>query len=57
MGKRAADDGLGIVEVIIGMFLLALIAVAILPALLLIVFGAIWFYDKSKGGFKATKIS
>jgi hypothetical protein len=32
-------------------------AVAILPALLLIVFGAIWFYDKSKGGFKATKIS
>jgi MFS family permease len=32
-------------------------AVAILPALLLIVFGAIWFYDKSRGGFKATKIS
>jgi len=32
-------------------------AVAILPALLLIVFGAIWFYDKSKGGFKATKLS
>jgi len=25
------------------------------PALLLLVFGAIWFYDKSKGGFKATK--
>jgi fucose permease len=32
-------------------------AVAILPALLLIVFGAIWFYDKSKGGYKATKLS
>jgi hypothetical protein len=32
-------------------------AVAILPALLLLVFGAIWFYDKSKGGFKATKLS
>jgi MFS family permease len=31
--------------------------VAILPALLLIVFGAIWLYDRSKGGFKATKIS
>ena len=27
-------------------------AVAILPAILLIVFGAIWFYDRSKGGFK-----
>jgi hypothetical protein len=32
-------------------------AVAILPALLLIVFGAIWLYDRSKGGFKATKLS
>lgn len=31
-------------------------AVAILPALLLIVFGAIWLYDRSKGGFKAEKI-
>ena len=31
--------------------------VAILPAILLIVFGAIWLYDRSKGGFKATKIS
>lgn len=31
-------------------------AVAILPAILLIVFGAIWFYDRSKGGFKATKL-
>lgn len=31
-------------------------AVAILPAILLIVFGAIWFYDRSRGGFKATKI-
>jgi hypothetical protein len=32
-------------------------AVAILPAILLIVFGAIWFYDRSKGGHKAVKIS
>ncbi len=32
-------------------------AVAILPAILLIVFGGIWLYDRSKGGFKATKIS
>jgi MFS family permease len=31
--------------------------VAILPALLLIVFGAIWFYDRSKGGFGAKRIS
>ncbi len=31
-------------------------AVAILPAILLIVFGAIWLYDRSKGGFKAVKI-
>jgi MFS family permease len=31
--------------------------VAILPAILLIVFGAIWMYDRSRGGFKATKIS
>jgi MFS family permease len=31
-------------------------AVAILPALLLIVFGAIWLYDRSKGGYRAEKI-
>ncbi len=31
--------------------------VAILPAILLIVFGAVWMYDRSRGGFKATKIS
>ena len=34
-------------------------AVAILPAILLIVFGAIWLYDRAsygKGGFKAEKI-
>ena len=31
-------------------------AVAILPAILLVVFGAIWFYDRSRGGFKAVKI-
>ena len=32
-------------------------AVAALPAVLLIVFGAIWLYDRSKGGFKPVKIS
>jgi MFS family permease len=31
--------------------------VAILPAILLIVFAGIWMYDRSRGGFKATKIS
>jgi len=31
-------------------------AVAILPAILLIVFGAIWLYDRSRGGFKPEKI-
>jgi MFS family permease len=31
-------------------------AVAVLPAILLIVFGAIWLYDRSRGGFKATKL-
>lgn len=31
--------------------------VAILPAVLLIVFGGVWMYDRSRGGFKATKIS
>jgi len=30
--------------------------VAILPALLLLVFGAIWMYDRSKGGYKPTAI-
>ena len=31
-------------------------AVAVLPAILLVVFGAIWLYDRSKGGFKPTRI-
>lgn len=31
-------------------------AVAILPAILLVVFGAIWLYDLRRGGYKATKI-
>jgi MFS family permease len=31
-------------------------AVAILPAILLLVFGAIWLYDRSKGGFKPVKL-
>ncbi len=30
--------------------------VAVLPALLLIVFAGIWFYDRSKGGYRAKKI-
>jgi MFS family permease len=30
--------------------------VAVLPAILLIVFAAIWFYDRSRGGFRAKKI-
>ena len=30
--------------------------VAILPALLLIVFGAIWLRDKAKGGYKPVKL-
>jgi MFS family permease len=32
------------------------LAVAILPAILLVVFGGIWLYDRSKGGFKAVKV-
>jgi MFS family permease len=32
-------------------------AVAALPAILLVVFGAIWLYDRSKGGYKPVKIS
>ncbi|MEI9975122.1 MAG: hypothetical protein WDO73_25560 [Ignavibacteriota bacterium] len=32
-------------------------AVAALPAILLIVFGAIWLYDRSHGGFRAKKLS
>lgn len=31
-------------------------AVGILPAILLVVFGAIWLYDLRRGGYKATKI-
>jgi MFS family permease len=31
-------------------------AVAILPAILLVVFGAIWLYDRSRGGFKVSKL-
>jgi MFS family permease len=31
--------------------------VAILPAILLFVFGAIWMYDKSRGGFKPASIT
>jgi MFS family permease len=31
-------------------------AVAILPVILLLVFGPIWLYDRAKGGFKAKKI-
>jgi hypothetical protein len=31
-------------------------AVAILPALLLIVFGGIWLYDRSRGGYRPTRL-
>lgn len=31
-------------------------AVAVLPMILLVVFGTIWLYDRRRGGFKATKI-
>ncbi len=31
--------------------------VAMLPAILLLVFGAIWLYDKSRGGFKPVKLT
>jgi MFS family permease len=31
-------------------------AVAVLPAILLIVFGAVWLYDRSKGGFKSVRL-
>ena len=30
--------------------------VAVLPAILLVVFGAVWAYDRSRGGFKASRI-
>jgi hypothetical protein len=32
------------------------LSMAILPALLLVVFGAIWFIDRSRGGYKPAKI-
>lgn len=32
-------------------------AVAFLPAILLLVFGAIWLYDRSRGGFRPEKLS
>jgi MFS family permease len=32
-------------------------AVALLPAILLLVFGAIWLYDRSRGGFRAERLS
>jgi MFS family permease len=31
--------------------------VAILPAILLVIFAGIWLYDRSRGGYKATRIS
>jgi hypothetical protein len=31
--------------------------VAILPAILLFVFGAIWLYDRSKGGFRPQRLT
>jgi hypothetical protein len=31
--------------------------VAILPAILLLVFGAIWLYDRARGGYRAEKLA
>jgi hypothetical protein len=31
--------------------------VAVLPAVLLVVFGAIWLYDRSRGGFKPARLT
>jgi hypothetical protein len=30
--------------------------VALLPAVLLLVFAGIWFYDRSRGGFRAQRL-
>jgi MFS family permease len=35
----------------------ALRFMAILPALLIVIFGAIWFYDRSRGGYKAVNLA
>src|SRR5207245_402340 len=32
-------------------------AVALVPAVLILVFGAIWVYDRSRGGFRAERLS
>ena len=32
-------------------------AVAVLPAVLLLVFGGVWLYDRSRGGYRVEKIS
>ena len=32
-------------------------AVALVPAMLIVVFGAIWVYDRSRGGFRAERLS
>ena len=32
-------------------------AVAVLPAILLVVFGGIWLYDRSRGGYRAARLS
>jgi fucose permease len=32
-------------------------AVAVLPAILIVVFGGIWLYDRSRGGYRATRLS
>lgn len=58
-GGEAAFDALdgGALDAVLGGAAQASFrAVAILPALLLIVFGAIWLYDRSKGGYKPQKM-
>lgn len=31
-------------------------AVAVLPLILLVIFGEVWLYDKSRGGYKAIRL-
>ncbi len=49
---NALPEGPALDQVLGGAAQASFRAVAILPAVLLIVFGAIWLYDRSKGGYK-----
>lgn len=52
--KALSGDGLN--EVLTVASQTSFKCVAALPAILLLVFGAIWLYDKSKGGYKTEKL-